>query len=120
MNEPEVIPCDQVIAKLWEYLDGELSEDQAEKVRAHLDICGRCFPQYNFQRAYKEFIRRSGEQPLPPGLRRRVFEAILAEESGQPVANGASERAELDSGVMNRVRATFARLFGGGDRSPPR
>jgi len=119
MNKAEMIPCDHVIAKLWEYVDGELNEEQAEKVRAHLDVCSRCFPQYNFQRAYKEFIRCSGEQPLPPGLRRRIFEAILAEESGQPLMNGVSADPGGDDGVLNRVRATFARLFGGGDRSPP-
>jgi anti-sigma factor (TIGR02949 family) len=119
MKEAEMVPCDHVIAKLWEYVDGELGEEQAEKIRAHLEICGRCFPQYNFQRAYKEFIRRSGEQPLPPGLRRRVFEAILAEESGQPLSNGASADPEAEEGMLDRVRATFARLFGGGDRNPP-
>jgi anti-sigma factor (TIGR02949 family) len=114
MNEAQMIPCDQVIAKLWEFVDGELNEEQAETVRAHLDICGRCFPQYNFQRAYKEFIRRSRDQPLPQGLRRRVFEAILAEESGQPLEDSASEHPASGRGVIDRLRGTIARLLGGG------
>ncbi len=108
MNGAEMIPCDHVIAKLWEYIDGELTEELAAKVRAHLEICNRCFPQYDFQRTYKEFIRRCGEEPLPPGLRRRVFEAILAEESREPLPDGSSE------GALDRVKATFNRLFGGG------
>jgi anti-sigma factor (TIGR02949 family) len=108
MSQVEMIPCDQVLAKLWEYMDGELTEEHAARVRAHLDICGRCFPQYNFQRAYREFIRRSAEQPLPPGLRRRVFEAILAEEAGQPLPNGGP------AGFLTRMKSTFGRLFRGG------
>ncbi len=109
MNQAEMIPCDHVISKLWEYIDGELTEEQAAKVRAHLEICNRCFPQYNFQRAYKEFVRRSAQQPIPSGLRRRVFEAILEEESGEPLPNGGAPE-----GVFDRLKTTFNRLFGGG------
>jgi anti-sigma factor (TIGR02949 family) len=80
MNRPEMIPCDQVIARLWQYVDGELNEESSARIRDHLEICSRCFPQYDFQRAYKEFALRSGRRPVPPLLRRRVFEAILQEE----------------------------------------
>lgn len=111
MNGAEMIPCDHVIAKLWEYIDGELTEELTAKVRAHLEICNRCFPQYDFQRAYKEFLQRCGEQPVPPGLRRRVFEAILAEEGGEPLPNGGAPE-----GVLDRLKARFDRLFGGGSQ----
>ena len=84
MNDPSMIPCDHVIARLWEYIDGELTEEQAAQVQAHLEICNRCFPQYDFQRAYRIFLRRTAQQPVPPGLRRRVFETILAEGAGDP------------------------------------
>jgi anti-sigma factor (TIGR02949 family) len=110
MNEAEMIPCDHVIAKLWEYIDGELTEEHAARIRAHLDMCARCFPQYNFQRAYKEFLRRTAERPIPPGVRRRVFEAILAEESGQPLGNGP---AATRPGVLDRLKSSLERIFGG-------
>jgi anti-sigma factor (TIGR02949 family) len=106
MNRPEMIPCDHVIAKLWEYIDGELTEESAAQVREHLDICSRCFPQYDFQRAFKEFTHRSAQKPTPPELRRRVFEAIIAEEAGQPL------RGAAPAGLLDRLRAGVARLFG--------
>jgi len=80
MSECEKIPCDQVIAKLWEYVDDEIVEDRRERVEAHLDICARCFPEYDFRRAYLRFVQRASGQCIPPGLRQRVFETILQEE----------------------------------------
>lgn len=86
MSDVERIPCDRVIARLWEYIDGELADAGAEEIRAHLEVCANCFPQYDFQRAYLTFLRRCGEQPVPPGLRQRVFRCILEEEARRPPA----------------------------------
>ncbi len=80
MKKGEKIPCDQVIARLWEYVDGEVREDGCDRVEAHLDICARCFPEYDFRRAYRLFVQRAASQCIPPGLRQRVFETILEEE----------------------------------------
>ncbi len=76
-----MLRCDRVIARLWEYVDGELTDAGAEEVRAHLEACARCFPQYDFQRAWLAFLRACAEQPVPPGLRQRVFQALLEESA---------------------------------------
>lgn len=76
----EMVPCDHVIAQLWEFLDGDLDPESSEGIQRHLDLCARCFPEYDFRRAYLRFMRRCSSQAVPPDLRRRVFEAILAEE----------------------------------------
>jgi mycothiol system anti-sigma-R factor len=110
MTESTMIPCDQVIAKLWEYLDGELTEERAARVQTHLDVCARCFPQYEFQRAYKVFIRRSSAtQEMPPAARRRVFEAILEEESGRSLTDG------MRPSLLGRLRAAIRSFI----RRPP-
>jgi anti-sigma factor (TIGR02949 family) len=84
MSDPMKIPSDQVIARLWEYIDGELEPSTAAEISAHLELCERCFPQYDYQTAYREFIRRTGREQVPPGLRRRIFEMILAEDGPAP------------------------------------
>jgi hypothetical protein len=55
-------------------------------VREHLEICGRCFPQYDWQRAYTRFMRHVSARMTDPRLRRRVFEALLREsrQNGHP------------------------------------
>jgi mycothiol system anti-sigma-R factor len=106
MKNGTMIPCDQVVAKLWEYLDRELAEGTAAQVQQHLEVCGRCFPQYDFQRAYREYLRQVQRESVPPELRHRIFESVLAEES----ANGQSSGV-ISSKQVGGLRAHFARIF---------
>ena len=39
-----MLDCDSVMRQLWDYLDGELTEDRMEAIRAHLAMCSRCMP----------------------------------------------------------------------------
>lgn len=80
MTEARQIPCDHVIAQLWEYLDGDVTARSAERVHEHLELCARCFPEYDFRKAYLRFMRRCSSQQGSPELRRRIFQAILEEE----------------------------------------
>lgn len=79
MRQPAPITCEEVARQLWAYIDGELTPELNESVRAHLEDCARCYPRYDFHRAFLAFLRRHSEQPVPPGLRRRVWEQILQE-----------------------------------------
>ncbi len=76
------MPCDQVTDRLWAFIDGELPDDEMQAVQEHLEVCGRCFPQYDWNRAYTRFMRNASVRMTSPALRRRVFEALLR-ESGQ-------------------------------------
>lgn len=91
MSDAAMLPCDQVVAKLWEYIDGELTDLRAAEIQKHLEICARCFPQYDFQRAFLALLARHNRQPMPPELRHRVFERLLAENAEA----GAGAEAEL-------------------------
>jgi anti-sigma factor (TIGR02949 family) len=75
--------CGDVAARLWEYLDAELTADRAAEIEAHLDRCQQCHPAFDFQRAYRQFLRSQAHCPVPPGLRSRVFRALLEEEAGR-------------------------------------
>jgi mycothiol system anti-sigma-R factor len=108
MKDGTMIPCDQVVAKLWEYLDQELAEETSVQVQQHLEICGRCFPQYDFQRAYREYLRQVQRESVPPELRHRIFEAILAEEASNNQSSGVPPSRQ-GSGL----RALIARILGG-------
>jgi anti-sigma factor (TIGR02949 family) len=41
--------CQDVIRRLWEYVDGELPAGDADAIRTHLAACAHCHPQYEFQ-----------------------------------------------------------------------
>jgi anti-sigma factor (TIGR02949 family) len=76
-----MMPCDRVMERLWDFIDGELPADEEQAVREHLEICGRCFPQNDWNRAYTRFMRNASARMTNPALRRRVFEVLL-QESG--------------------------------------
>jgi anti-sigma factor (TIGR02949 family) len=73
------IPCELVMQRLWAFIDGELDTASEAEVREHLAMCGRCYPRYDFQRAYFRLMQRVASKPESPELRSRVFRALLAE-----------------------------------------
>ena len=115
MSDQAKLPCDKVIVRLWEYIDEELPGESSEAVEEHLEFCARCFPEYDFQRAYKEFVRQTANQCVPAELRKRIFEAILREE----MAGCDPEAAERPLGKRLReaIDALVRRGDGGGGSS---
>jgi anti-sigma factor (TIGR02949 family) len=81
MAECPGIPCGEAMARLWDYIDGELTPETEARVKTHLDACAHCYPELDFHRGFCEFLRRTREAPIPPELRRRVFLSLLRAES---------------------------------------
>lgn len=103
------VPCREAVSRLWEYLDGELAGPDAEAIREHLETCARCFPHTEFQRAYRDYMARTGQGGLPPEVRRRVFQALLSEMGS--AGNGGAEAAP---GAPGTLRTLLDRIFGKG------
>lgn len=68
--------CRDVRSRIWAFLDGELSADQAASVRGHLDACPDCRAVMGGERVFLERVAGAGEEEAPPQLRSRVA-AIL-------------------------------------------
>jgi mycothiol system anti-sigma-R factor len=74
--------CEEALSRLMEFVDGELPIAEETAVKKHLDICNRCYPQYDFQRTYVEFTRRlHNREHAPAALRRQLFRRILEQET---------------------------------------
>jgi len=68
-----VTDCRKVLGGLWEFLDGEIPQREAEEVRAHLVRCEHCNPQYKFQLRFLNALVRAHaahEVPRPEFVRR--------------------------------------------------
>ena len=72
-----MMKCEHVLERLWEFVDGELPAAEEQAVREHLEVCGRCFPQFDWHRAYARFVHGAATRMDNPVLRRRVFAALL-------------------------------------------
>lgn len=81
-SPPGGIDCAGVMERLYEYIDEEIdSPELVERIRAHLELCRRCYPFYGFERAFLRYLAQQRVAQAPPELRRRIFQRILEEES---------------------------------------
>lgn len=71
--------CSEALEALWELIDNELCTEDAGRVREHLDRCRSCYPQYDFDRAYRQLVALQCRQTAPAELRRKVFMRLLEE-----------------------------------------
>ena len=61
--------CDEVLGRLDDYLDRNLSPEEVRRVDEHLDECLSCLRKYRFERSLLEGIRsRLRRIGLPPHL----------------------------------------------------
>ena len=68
--------CAQALAKVYEYLDGEMGPEELIKIRTHIDDCGPCLRQYDLDIALKALVRRSCRESAPADLRDRIMVKI--------------------------------------------
>lgn len=80
-TRPDRLTCEELFRRLDDYLDRELSEDEARLVREHLETCAVCATEYTFEasmlRGVREKLRRIA---APPGLMERISKRIAESE----------------------------------------
>ena len=81
MSQP--INCQEALARLYEYLDGELKPRSADEVRQHIEVCEACYPEVRFTTEFRDALHRAGQgQPVcPDELRRRIGELLRQEQA---------------------------------------
>jgi len=74
---PNRLTCEDLFRRLDDYLDRELSSEESERIREHLETCAVCANEYNFEasvlRSVKEKLRRLDvPSDLMEKIRRRI------------------------------------------------
>lgn len=81
--------CLNAIQRLYEFLDHELDEADADAIRAHLDACEPCFDAFGVEEALRAIVKRSCAAKAPDTLRMRVVthisSTVIYTEGDQPV-----------------------------------
>ena len=76
---PPMISCKEALGVVHDFLDGELDDVPREQVKAHFDVCQRCYPHLHLEEAFQEAIRRAAaKEQAPDGLKAKLME-LLAE-----------------------------------------
>lgn len=58
--------CEDVLIRLWEYLDEELGPEEAEVIRAHVGTCPHCHPANCCDRAFLALLARQRSRCSAP------------------------------------------------------
>jgi mycothiol system anti-sigma-R factor len=75
-----VINCRDCAKALHPFLDRELSDEDVIQVRSHLDDCGSCLHQYQFEESLRRLVRvRCQEHGAPESLRARITVSLALE-----------------------------------------
>lgn len=77
------VNCDETIARLYSYLDGELTEARRVEIARHLDLCGPCVEVFGFELELRRVIANRCKDRVPDTLRDRVAGALHEEELRQ-------------------------------------
>ena len=76
-GNPHETPCTEVLAKVYDYIDGEIDGNGYAKIRQHLDECGPCLREYGLEEVVKKLVQKHcGHDVVPGDLRSRVLVRI--------------------------------------------
>lgn len=71
MSERE-LSCEEVIERLFDYLDQEMASQQAADIERHLHRCHDCFTRAEFEKRLRARVEAAGTASAPPRLQRRI------------------------------------------------
>lgn len=74
-----VFECTEVIARVYEFIDGEADPQTCAAIRAHLELCESCVDTMDEGQSVKALVARAcGCEPAPDDLRQRVSMTITS------------------------------------------
>jgi len=76
-GNPHDTPCSEVLERIYWYLDGEMSADDCESIRQHLDECSPCLQEAGLEELVKRLVaKHCGCDPVPTERRSKVMVRI--------------------------------------------
>ena len=76
MNREQDMTCEQALALLARYLDGELVEGTGQNVERHLDRCRSCFSRAEFERRLRERVASVARQEVGAEFAERIRDLL--------------------------------------------
>lgn len=64
--------CNDALHELYTFLDGALTVERRELIRAHLDDCNPCLEHYDFEAELRVVISTKCKEEVPQHLKDRI------------------------------------------------
>ena len=71
--------CEEALAELYTFLDGELTEERRVTIRRHLDDCNPCLEAFDFEAELRRVVAERCRESVPDHLRARIAMLIQHE-----------------------------------------
>lgn len=76
--------CNDALRELYEFLDGELTDERRRLIHDHIERCNPCLEAFDFEVELRHVIAAKCREECPDELRSRVAAAIEAEGTQPP------------------------------------
>jgi mycothiol system anti-sigma-R factor len=73
------VNCDEALATLYTFLDGELTVERRANIAEHLDRCGYCGDAAHFEEELRAVIADCARARVPAPLLERIRSVLAAE-----------------------------------------
>lgn len=76
------VDCTQALYRMMQYVDGELTAEDAQRIAVHLETCAPCLEEHDIDQMVKQVVHRSCQEgPAPAHLRTTIMQTITATSS---------------------------------------
>lgn len=76
MTDHEHSNCDDAKHTLYEFLDGELTDERRQAIQQHLEACSPCFEAFDFEAELLQVVQKKCVEEVPKGLADRIASAL--------------------------------------------
>lgn len=89
MSIPSRLTCEQIFARLDDFVDRELSATEMRLVQEHLDTCAQCASEHKFESTVISDVREKLVRiDVPTGLALRIAERLSDVTKGRRAGEG--------------------------------
>jgi mycothiol system anti-sigma-R factor len=91
-GKPHEVPCSEVLARVYTYIDHEMEDASYAQIRQHLEECGPCLREFGLEEVVKRLVHKScGHDVVPEELRKKVLARISAVRSDIEITEVVAE-----------------------------
>lgn len=81
--------CEETLAELYTYLDGELTDERRGRIQTHLDDCSPCLEAFDFEAELRIVVRHRCHDEVPRSLKEKIAATLADLDTGGAVAPGS-------------------------------
>jgi mycothiol system anti-sigma-R factor len=67
-----MISCSEAVKQLWDYVEGEVTDERKALIEEHLGVCRRCCGEIEFTEELRRFLSSHAPEDIPQDVRTRL------------------------------------------------